>query len=92
MKNREDMAKKQQADFLAPYLVIFEDQRPDQEQLDEAVEKCLQDFQRNYVDIVNELQRRYDESTGELHSMKRFLHRYMDQFTEADYEKFIQEG
>lgn len=92
MKQREELAKRQQADFLAPYLVRFEDTEPDKEQLDEVVEECLQDFQKNYLEIANELQRRYDESTGELNSMKRFIHRYMDQFTETDYEKFIQEG
>lgn len=92
MKNREDMAKKQQADFLAPYLVRFEDKPPNQDQLNEVVEECMMDFKRNYIEMANELQRRYDEANGEMNSMKRFLHRYLDQFTESDYEKFIQEG
>jgi hypothetical protein len=42
--------------------------------------------------MINELQRRYDEATNEMNSMKRFLHRYLDQFSDADYEKFILEG
>lgn len=42
--------------------------------------------------MINELQRRYDESTAELNSLKRFLHRYMDQFSIQEYDKFIQEG
>lgn len=92
MKTREELAKKQQADFLAPYLVRFEDQKPVKEDLDRAVDDCLKDFQKNFVEMVNELQRRYDESTGELNSLKRFLHRYMDQFTVAEYDKFIIEG
>ncbi|CAO1418704.1 unnamed protein product [Diamesa tonsa] len=92
MKTREELAKKQQADFLAPYLVRFEDQKPVKEDLDRAVDDCLKDFQKNFVEMVNELQRRYDESTGELNSLKRFLHRYMDQFTVTEYDKFIIEG
>lgn len=86
------MAKKQQADFLAPYLVRLEDHRPDQDEINYVVSQCLEDFQQNYADMINELQRRYDEATNELQSMKRFLHRYLDQFTDADYEKFIIEG
>lgn len=92
MKTREELAKKQQADFLAPYLVRFEDQKPVKEDLDRAVDDCLKDFQKNFVEMVNELQRRYDESTDELNSLKRFLHRYMDQFSVAEYDKFIIEG
>lgn len=92
MKTREELAKKQQADFLAPYLVRFEDQKPVKEDLDRAVDDCLKDFQKNFIEMVNELQRRYDESTGELNSLKRFLHRYMDQFSVAEYDKFIIEG
>lgn len=92
MKTRELLAKNQQADFLAPYLVRFEDKKPQKEEVDVAIQDCLRDFKKNYADIENELQRRYDESTTELNSLKRFLHRYMDQFSAQDYEKFIFEG
>lgn len=92
MKTRELLAKNQQADFLAPYLVRFEDKKPQKEEIDVAVRDCLKDFKKNYADIENELQRRYDESTTEMNSLKRFLHRYLDQFTIQEYEKFIQEG
>jgi len=92
MKTREMLAKNQQADFLAPYLVRLEDKEPTKEEIDAAVHDCLKDFKRNYTDIANELQRRYDDSTAELNSLKRFLHRYMDQFSTQEYEKFIQDG
>lgn len=92
MKTRELLAKQQQADFLAPYLVRFEDKKPQKEEVDVAIQDCLKDFKQNYADIENELQRRYDESTTELNSLKRFLHRYMDQFSAQEYEKFIHEG
>lgn len=92
MKTREMLAKSQQADFLAPYLVRFEDKKPQKEEIDVAIQDCLRDFKRNYEEMINELQRRYDESTAELNSFKRFLQRYMDQFSIQEYEKFIQEG
>lgn len=92
MKTRELLAKNQQADFLAPYLVRFEDKKPQKSEVDVAIQDCLRDFKRNYTDMENELQRRYDESTAELNSLKRFLHRYMDQFSVQEYEKFIHEG
>lgn len=92
MKTRELLAKNQQADFLAPFLVRFEDKKPQKEEVDVAIQDCLRDFKKNYADMENELQRRYDETTAELNSLKRFLHRYMDQFSVQEYEKFILEG
>lgn len=92
MKTREMLAKSQQADFLAPYLVRFEDKKPEKEEIDIAIQECLRDFKKNHAEMINELQRRYDESTAELNSLKRFLHRYMDQFSIQEYDKFIQEG
>lgn len=92
MKTRELLAKNQQADFLAPYLVRFEDKKPQKEEVDVAIQDCLKDFRQNYVDMENELQRRYDESTAEINSLKKFLHRYMDQFSAQEYEKLINEG
>lgn len=92
MKTRELLAKNQQADFLAPYLVRFEDKMPQKEEVDAAIRDCLKDFKKNYADMENELQRRYDESTAELNALKRFLHRYMDQFSAQEYEKLIHEG
>lgn len=92
MKTREMLAKSQQADFLAPYLVRFEEKKPTDAEIDDAVQDCLHDFKKHHEDMINELQHRYDESTAELNALKRFLHRYMDQFSVQDYEKFIQEG
>jgi molecular chaperone GrpE (heat shock protein) len=92
MKTREMLAKSQQADFLAPYFVRFEDKKPQREEVDVAIQDCLRDFRKNSEDMINELQRRYDEATAEMNSLKRFLHRYMDQFSIQEYEKFIQEG
>jgi hypothetical protein len=92
MKTREMLAKSQQADFLAPYLVRFEDKEPDDDEIDAVIADCLRDFKKNYQDMINELQHRYDEATAELNSLKRFLHRYMDQFSIQEYDKFIQEG
>ena len=93
MKQREELAKKQQADFLAPYLVRYEDRkRIEQKDLDAAKQECLIDFQRNFEEMVNELQRRHDESSSEISSLKRFLHRYMEKFTVEEYEKFMVEG
>lgn len=92
MKIREMLAKTQQADFLAPYLVRFEDKKPSRQEIDAAIEDCLSDIKNNYKEIANELQRRYDEAATEMSSLKRFLHRYMDQLSTQDYEKFIMEG
>jgi hypothetical protein len=86
MKTRELLAKNQQADFLAPYFVRFEDKKPQKEEVDVAIQDCLRDFKKNYADMEN------DDSTAELNSLKKFLHRYMDQFSVHEYEKFIHEG
>lgn len=92
MKTREMLAKSQQADFLAPYLLRFEDKKPQKEEIDKAIAECLRDFKKNFTGIENKLQTSYEESTAELNSLKKFLNRYMDQFTIQDYEKFIMEG
>lgn len=92
MKTRELLAKSQQADFLAPYLVRFEDKKPQQSEVDVAIQDCLKDFKKNYADMENELQHRYDEASGELSSLKKFLHRFMDQLSAQEYDKFILEG
>ncbi|CRK88918.1 CLUMA_CG002622, isoform A [Clunio marinus] len=92
MKTRELLAKNQQADFLAPYLVRFENKQPNSSEVEIAIQDCLRDFKKGYTDMENELQRRYDESTSEMNSLKRFLHRYMDQFSVQEYENFIVEG
>jgi molecular chaperone GrpE (heat shock protein) len=93
MKTRELLAKNQQADFLAPYFVRYdEDNKPQKEEVEAAIQNCLRDFKKNYADMENELQRRYDDSTAEMNSLKKFLHRYMDQFSVQEYEKFIFEG
>lgn len=94
MKTRELLAKSQQADFLAPYLVRFEDKKPQPltSEVDIAIQDCLKNFKKNYADMENELQRRYSEATGELNSLKKFLHRFMDQLSAQEYDKFILEG
>jgi len=92
MKTREMLAKSQQADFLAPYLVRFEEKKPLDNEIDAAIKDCLRDFKKNHDEMINEPQRRYDESTAELNSLKRFLQRHMEQFSVQDYEKFIEEG
>jgi hypothetical protein len=61
MKAREDMAKKQQADFLAPYVCRFKNQDPSAEEAKFAFESCLNDLKKYFLELINGLEKRYDE-------------------------------
>lgn len=61
------------ADFLAPYLVFYKELPPPPEQSLVAFNSCLNDLKDRYVRILNELQRKYEDvSTHWLH-YRRFL-------------------
>uniref|UniRef100_A0A336LWC1 Dynein regulatory complex subunit 7 n=1 Tax=Culicoides sonorensis TaxID=179676 RepID=A0A336LWC1_CULSO len=93
MRIREELAKTQLADFLAPYLVrLGSDRKLSKAEYDLAKKDCLSDFRQYYLDMLNELQRRFEELTKEEESLRRFLHKFQSQFDDYDYEKFIKEG
>lgn len=61
MKKREAITAVSDPDFLAPYLVKFENRVPNRDESLLALELCLNDLKDYYLDLLNELQRRYDE-------------------------------
>lgn len=92
MRAREELAKTQLADFLAPYLVRFEGQPPTAEEAEQCKYDCLTDFKRYYLDMFEELRARYEELIQEEESLRKFLHKFQSQFDDFEYEKFIKEG
>lgn len=80
------------ADFLAPYIVRMGSGRHSRDEFIKARNECLSDFRQYYLDMLNELQRRFEELNTEEESLKRFLHKFQSQFDDYDYEKFIKEG
>lgn len=49
------------ADFLAPYLVFYTELPPPPEQSIAAFNACLNDLKDRYVRLLNELQRKYED-------------------------------
>lgn len=92
---REELAKTQLADFLAPYLVrlgLGTGRKLSPTDYAHAKNECLSDFRQYYVEMLNELQKRYEELNKEEETLKRFLHKFQSQFDDFDYDKFIKEG
>lgn len=92
MEEREHIAKKEPADFLAPYLIYYVNRKPTKEESEVAMQGCLEHVKTYYLDMLNELQRRYDELTSETKSLKKFLIKFQDQFDDFDYDRLIKEG
>lgn len=92
MRARAELSKKLPADFLTPYILYHENRKPTPEESKNAYEECLSDLKQYYLDMLNELQRRYDELSSESKALKKFLLKFQDQFDDYDYERFIKEG
>lgn len=63
MKERTALALRSEADFLAPYLVYFEDVPPKEDESIVIFHECLNAVRADFVEMLNELQRKYDEVT-----------------------------
>lgn len=92
MKAREELAKTQLADFLAPYLIRFDNCKPTIAEAEQCKEDCLNDFKQYYIEMLNELEARHRELVQEEESLKRFLHKFQSQFSDMEYDKFLKEG
>ncbi|KAL5283044.1 CCDC135 family protein [Megaselia abdita] len=83
---------KNDADFLAPYLVFYTELPPPTEQSLAAYNACLNDLKDRYVRLLNELQRKYEDLTHERNALNRFLLKFETQFDNFDYERLVQEA
>ncbi|XP_058837675.1 coiled-coil domain-containing protein lobo [Topomyia yanbarensis] len=92
VKAREEIIRKQQADFLAPYLIRLDGTRPDKERLKAAYQSCVQDLHHFYHTLEDEVKGRLDELIGEEQALKRFLAKFQEHFEDEEYEKFVLEG
>lgn len=61
MKERNALALRSEADFLAPYLVYFEGITPKADESIVIFHDCLNAIKADFVEMLNELQRKYDE-------------------------------
>lgn len=61
MKERNALALRSEADYLAPYLVYFEEMPPTADQSIAIFHDCLNAVKTDFVEMLNELQRKYDE-------------------------------
>lgn len=92
MQQREELAQRSPADFLAPYMVHHQQLAPTHQQSIAIMTACLIDLRKDFVEVLNELQRRYDEHVSEALHFKRFLKKFHDQFDDFDYDRLIKEG
>lgn len=92
LQQRTALALKSNADFVAPYLVHYAKTPPNHQQSVDVMTACLADMRADFVDFLNELQRRYDEHVSEALHFKRFLKKFHDQFDDFDYDRLIKEG
>lgn len=60
-KEQAALALQSDADYLAPYLVYYENRRPNRVESIAVYEDCMRDVKTNFLEMLNELQRRYDE-------------------------------
>lgn len=83
-------------DFLGPYLVQpgggVRLPPPTHQQSLAIMEACLADMRADFIAVLNELQRRYDEHVSEAKHFRRFLQKFHDQFDDADYDRLVAEG
>ncbi|KAH8417308.1 hypothetical protein KR222_008691 [Zaprionus bogoriensis] len=80
------------ADFLAPYLVSYNEQELTEEQSMTAYNACLNDLKSRFVLLLNNLQRQYEDLTSEAKSLNRFLNKFENQFDNFDYNRLVQQA
>ncbi|XP_041564943.1 coiled-coil domain-containing protein lobo isoform X1 [Drosophila elegans] len=81
------------ADFLAPYLVPYKHQEElTPEQSLNAYNACLNDLKSRFVNLLNNLQRHYEDLTSESKSLNRFLNKFENQFNNYDYKRLVQQS
>ncbi|XP_030383025.1 coiled-coil domain-containing protein lobo [Scaptodrosophila lebanonensis] len=90
-EHRREIAGKP-ADFLAPYLVPFGNQELTFEQSAYVYNACLNDMKIRFVNLLNNLQRQYEDLTSESKSLKRFLTKFENQFDTYDYRRLVQQA
>ncbi|KAH8294045.1 hypothetical protein KR054_007712 [Drosophila jambulina] len=79
------------ADFLAPYLVPYQDELTPEQSL-YAYNACLNDLKTRFVSLLNNLQRHYEDLTSESKSLNRFLNKFENQFSNYDYKRLVQQS
>nr|XP_017020697.1 coiled-coil domain-containing protein lobo isoform X2 [Drosophila kikkawai] len=79
------------ADFLAPYLVPYQDELTPEQSL-YAYNACLNDLKSRFVSLLNNLQRHYEDLTSESKSLNRFLNKFENQFNNYDYKRLVQQS
>ncbi|XP_036347075.1 coiled-coil domain-containing protein lobo-like [Rhagoletis pomonella] len=77
------------ADFLAPYLVPYENRALSYQESWAAYNACLYDLKTRFVGLLNNLQRQYEDLTVEDKSLNRFLNKFEGQFDNYTYEKLV---
>lgn len=84
IKERNEIALKSEADYVAPYLVYYAEKPPNCEQSVLVYRACLDNLKQDFLEYLNELQRRYDEVSGTTYIVSFFgLHCLIDLFAQA---------
>ncbi|XP_059610978.1 coiled-coil domain-containing protein lobo [Phlebotomus argentipes] len=97
MRRREEMAQKDCPDFLAPYLVGIQSteanaEPPSYDTSLSAFNSCLSDKRQHFEELLQELQRQYQELDNETKSLRSFVLRFQDRFDDSDFENIVKEG
>ncbi|KAM7359690.1 coiled-coil domain-containing protein lost boys [Cochliomyia hominivorax] len=84
--------KAKPADFLGPYLVPFKGRKLTYDESWTAYNACLFDLKSRFTDVLNDLQREYEDLTTKSKSLQRFLNKFENQFNNYDYEHLVNEA
>ncbi|EDW83971.2 uncharacterized protein Dwil_GK13397 [Drosophila willistoni] len=91
-EHKREVASKP-ADFLAPYLIPYKHQEElTPEQSLYAYNECLNDLKTRFVNLLNNLQRQYEDLTSESKSLTRFLNKFENQFNNYDYRRLVEQA
>lgn len=61
VEKQKELYLKSEPDFLAPYLVKYANRKLSLSESMTVYNFCLTDFEKDYSDLLNELQQKYDE-------------------------------
>lgn len=92
LERRKELVLKSQPDYLAPYLVRYSHRKPTNTESETIMNACLRDFEAEYVYVLNELQRAYEDQAAEEESLRQFLNKFQHQFEDFEYEVLAKQG
>lgn len=96
MEKQKQLFLESEPDLLAPYLVKYGDRKLDVNESMKVFDLCLKDFEADYLDLLNDLQRNFDEVNClifillKLKHLQTFLYIFFQLvLEEQDFKRFL---